>query len=293
MQYNSLQELQRYLQSFSDPNERRIAEAALFLPAAALPQRKHIVVLLHGMNTNAEWQEALAEAIRNSSHIEPTVVGYGNFHPVKFWVPYVFRRGRIKKVLTDLRGIRKRNPDAEISIVAHSFGTYIVSKILKACSDVKFHRILLCGAIVDTDYDWSNVSGQFKEPVINDIGRRDPWPSVAKSWCWGFGNSGCVGFQNSLVRDRHFTYGHSGFLNAAHMQKYWMPYLLDGRVVPSRYSTKRQAMGLKERFLRGFDWGSLALLCCAVWAFQRWAFPWWYSAMARGYSIVDAWWHAI
>jgi hypothetical protein len=279
MQYNSLQELQRYLRSFSDPNERRIAEAALFLPAAARPQRKHVVILLHGMNTNAEWQEALADAIRNSSHIEPLVVGYGNFHPVKFWIPYFFRRGRIKKVLTDLRGIQKRNPDADISIVAHSFGTYIVSKILAARCEIKFHRILLCGAIVDTDYDWAAVSDQFKEPVINDIGRRDTWPSLAKSWCWGFGNSGVIGFQNSLVRDRHFTYEHSGFLNVAHMQKYWMPYLLDGRVVPSRYSSKRKAMGWRERAARGFSWAYAGLFLGLSWILWHWVLPWFYSLL--------------
>jgi pimeloyl-ACP methyl ester carboxylesterase len=260
MQFESLQELQRHLESFSDPGERRIAEAAMFLASANIPQQKHIVVLLHGMNTNAEWQEALAEAMRNSSHIEPCVVGYGNFHPVKFWVPYLFRRGRIDKVLTDLRGIRKRNPDADISIVAHSFGTYILAKVLTSYSEIKFHRILLCGSIVASDFDWSAVADRFRDPVINDIGRRDIWPSMAKSWSWDFGNSGCIGFQNSLVRDRHFTYGHSGFLNVAHMQKFWMPYLLDGRVVPSRYSSKRRQMGWKEKSLRAFSWKYLFAL---------------------------------
>lgn len=270
MNFNSLQELQLHLQSFSDPDERRIAETAAFLKSASMPQRKHIVVLLHGMNTNAEWQEALAEPIRNSTHIEPLVVGYGNFHPVKFAVPFIFRRGRIKKVVTDLRGIRNRNKEADISIVAHSFGTFILSKILAANIDVKFHRILLCAAIVDTDYDWAAVSDQFKEPVINDIGRRDIWPSMAKSWSWGFGNSGCIGFQNSLVRDRHFTYGHSGFLNVKHMRKFWLPYLLDGKVVPSRYTRVRKTMGWGEKALRSFSWSSLVLILVVYLAVSYW-----------------------
>lgn len=287
MHFNSLHELQLHLQSFSDPDERRIAEASLFLTSAAAPQKKHIVVLLHGMNTNAEWQEALAEPIRNSTHIEPLVVGYGNFHPVKFWIPYFFRRGRINKVLTDLKGIRKRNPDADISIVAHSFGTYVLSKILAACADVRFHRILLCGAIIDTDYDWSAVSNQFKEPVINDIGRKDIWPSMAKSWSWGFGNSGCIGFQNSLVRDRHFTYGHSGFLNVKHMKKYWLPYLLDGKVVPSRYSRVRKPMGIFERAFRSFSWMSLVTLVGAMWALIHW------DVAPKCYDLFLAWCNSI
>jgi len=265
MDFNNLQEAQQYLQTFTDPAEREIAEANLFRgPTVPTPVRKHIVVLLHGMNTNAEWQEALAESMRNSPELEPTVVGYGNFHPVKFWLPYVYRRGRIKKVLTDLRGIRTRYPNADISIVAHSFGTYIVAKILAAYSDVKLYRVLLCGAIVDTDFDWNAVSSQLKDPVINDIGRRDIWPSMAKSWSWGYGNSGVIGFQNSLVRDRHFDYEHSDFLNVAHMRQYWLPFLVDGKVVSSSFSSLRSVMSTREKILRAFCWKYLIMLGCAV-----------------------------
>jgi pimeloyl-ACP methyl ester carboxylesterase len=288
MEFKNLQEAQQHLQTFSDPGERAVAEANLFrgasVPATA---KKHIVVLLHGMNTNAEWQEAIAESMRNSPELEPTVVGYGNFNPLKFFVPYIFRRGRIKKVLTDLRGIRARNPDADISIVAHSFGTYIVAKILAANSDVKLHRILLCGAIVDTDYDWSAVSERFSEPVVNDIGRRDIYPSLAKSWSWGLGNSGCIGFQNSLVRDRHFMYGHSGFLNVRHMHKFWLPYLIDGKVVSSRYSRLRKTMGLKERALRALSWRYIALFGAGGWALVHWdVVPWCYAVVMNLFRSI-------
>lgn len=265
MHFTSLQELQAHLQSFTDPAELAIAESAPFLAASQDPQRKHIVVLLHGMNTNAEWQEALAESMRNCPELEPAVVGYGNFHPVKFWLPSVYRRGRIKKVLTDLRGIRARNQSADISIVAHSFGTYIVAKILSSNCDVKLHRVLLCGAIVETDFDWSAVSAQFIEPVINDTGRRDIWPSLAKSWSWGFGDSGVIGFKNSLVRDRHFTYEHSGFLNIRHMRRYWLPFLIDGKVVPSRFTSLRKAMCMREKLVRAMSWKYVIALV-GMWA---------------------------
>lgn len=272
-QFGSLDELQRHLRSFENLDERRIAEAAQFLDAAQLPLRHHIVVLLHGMNTNAEWQEALAESIRNSTNIDPRVVGYGNFHPLKFLIPYVFRRGRILKVIADLRGLRASNPEADISIVAHSFGTFIVSKILSSDRTIRFHRILLCGAIVDSDYDWSAAMNQFKEPVINDVGRRDFYPSMAKAWSWGFGDSGTTGFQNSLVRDRYFTYGHSGFLNVRHMSRYWLPFLLDGRVVSSRYSALRKPMRWPEKLRRSFSWKYLLMIAGVVWACARWDIP--------------------
>ncbi len=271
MDFKSLQDAQRHLQSFSNPVERMVAEMGLFLGALATPApRKHIVVLLHGMNTNAEWQEALAEPLRNEANIEPVVVGYGNLHPVKFFIPLLFRIGRIKKVRTDLLGIRKRLPEADISVVAHSFGTYILTNILATEPGLKLHRILLCGAIVDTDYDWSAVEQRICAPVINDIGRWDYYPSLAKSWSWGFGDSGCIGFQNSLVRDRYFEYGHSDFLNVKHMQKYWLPYLLDGRVVSSPYSVIRDVMGFKERAIRAYSWLYLILTLMSGWVLCRW-----------------------
>lgn len=261
----SLQELQRQLESFKDPKERAIAEDAFFNARAfSEPSSKQIVVLLHGMNTNAEWQEALAEPIRNETNIEPLVVGYGNFHPVKFWIPLIFRRGRIERVKRDLLGIRKRNPDAQISIVAHSFGTYVLANILRQTPELKFHRVILCGAIVSSDYDWSSVAERVSIPVVNDIGRFDIWPSMAKSWSWGYGDSGCVGFKHSVVRDRHFEYRHSDFMSVQHMRDYWLPYLVDGRVVSSPYTLRRTSMGLREQMLRGASWRHIIFLSAVL-----------------------------
>jgi len=54
------------------------------------------------------------------------------------------------------------------------------------------------------------------------------------------------------------------------MRKYWLPYLLDGRVVSSRYSSLRKAMGWKERLLRAFSWKYLAMVGSAGWAILHW-----------------------
>lgn len=236
----------------------------------APPAAKQVVILLHGMNTNAEWQEALAEPIRNETDIEPLVVGYGNFHLVKFFIPWIFRVGRINRVKADLLGIKKRYPGAKISIVAHSFGTYVLANILRSTPELKFHRVIQCGAIVSTDYDWSSVAERVSVPVINDVGRFDIWPSMAKSWSWGYGDSGCVGFKHSAVRDRHFEYGHSDFMTLDHMRNFWLPYLVDGRVVSSLYSLSRAPMKIGERFLRGMSWKYILLLIALGGGLRAW-----------------------
>lgn len=264
--FSSLQKLRQHIGEFRDPIEREMAEALLFQGArsAAAETKKHILVLLHGMNTYAEWQEVLAEPIRNETNIEPAVVGYGNFHPVKFFMPGRYRQKRIDVVLRDLTGLRASNPNADISIVAHSFGSYIFSKIIEKSAEIKFHRVILCGSVVETDYNWAAVSRRMTAPVVNDIGRWDYWPSLAKSWSWGYGDSGSLGFKNSFVRDRYYDFGHSDFLNVEHMKNYWLPYLIDGRVVSSPYTNERPKIQGIERVVRDFSWFYLLLIAFFV-----------------------------
>ena len=257
----TLRELQLQISSFDDPKERAIAEDAFFNSyASSIAPKKQIVVLLHGMNTNAEWQEALAEPIRNETSLEPLVVGYGNFHPVKFFIPLIYRIGRIQRVRRDLLGIQERNPGTQISIVAHSFGTYVLTNILRTTPELKFHRVILCGSIVCTDYDWTAVANRISIPVVNDIGRHDIWPSMAKSWSWGYGDSGAVGFKHSVVRDRHFEYHHSEFMTVDHMRSYWLPYLIDGRIAPSSFTSQRTPMKFVERTIRSASWRHVIII---------------------------------
>jgi hypothetical protein len=277
---SSLTEFKAYLTTLTDARERAIAEASFILGGRAQLEHEHVVVLVHGINTDAEWQEALADQIRTECGLVTYVIGYGNYKPRHFLWPYWdMRRGPIDRVIAQLRVICAEKPGARISVIAHSFGTYIMSKILLDCADLSFHRIQLCGAVVDTQFKWESVRSKFTQ-LVNDVGTRDLWPILAKQSTWGYGDGGSFGFKNSVCRDRHFDYAHSDFMTPEHFSNFWKPYIVDGEIIASLWTKQRRAPGLKVKLLRMLPinyllWWvlvpaiTLLSVTCAYWALKR------------------------
>ena len=200
-----------------------------------------IVVLIHGIRTHAAWQEMVAKVLRER---KATVIPirYGYFDVFRFLCPVLTRRGPIARVLRELRDIHSDNPSSNICVIAHSFGTYAVAKILADNTDVRLSRLVLCGSIVPTSYRWDRVKAQVSAEVINDCGTDDIWPVLATTATYGYGASGTVGFGTNRVRDRFHKYGHSGFFQREFVERFWVPYLLSGKVVDSEWETNRPSL---------------------------------------------------
>lgn len=235
--------LQAALAGIPDPEERELFETAFMLGLSAGQGAKpsDIVLLIHGIRTHATWQDRLAHQIAEESDLKVIPIGYGYLDVMRFICPFVTRQGPINRVLRELRTVRTLNPLAKISVVAHSFGTYIISEILAEETDVKIHRLQLCGSIIKTGYRWDKVISRVSGAVVNDSGTRDVWPVFANSVSWGYGPSGTFGFKTAVVTDRYYDCGHSDFFDNDHMREYWLPLLVDGRVVPSAWSNTRPA----------------------------------------------------
>jgi pimeloyl-ACP methyl ester carboxylesterase len=139
---------------------------------------------------------------------------YGRFNLVEFLLPLAFFRKRsIEQVWRQIRIVRQNNPDADISVIAHSFGTYVVAQLLKENFDIKFHRIIFCGSVVPYDFPFEQIQDRFRPPIVNEVGTRDIWPAMAESITLGYGSAGTYGFRRPLVRDRwHNGAGHNFFL---------------------------------------------------------------------------------
>ena len=151
-----------------------------------------IVVLVHGIRTHAAWQEMVAKVLRErKANVIP--IRYGYFDVFRFLCPVLTRRGPIARVLRELRDIHSDNPSSNICVIAHSFGTYAVAKILADNTDVRLSRLILCGSIVPTSYRWDRVKAQVSAEVINDCGTDDIWPVLATTATYGYGASGTVG----------------------------------------------------------------------------------------------------
>jgi hypothetical protein len=196
-----------------------------------------VVLLVHGIRDQGEWQSTLKNMLEVPGKIEVIPIKYGYFDPLKFWFPFWTRtwtrRRPIGRVYTQiqvaLQVAREKNPNAKLSIIAHSFGTYIIGQILKRGFDLHIHRLILCGSILPQDFPWQDYEGRFdRDKVINECGKSDIWPVLAQSLSRGYGASGTHGFGAMLVKDRVHAGGHGQYFKAEFVVKYWDPFIRRG-----------------------------------------------------------------
>jgi pimeloyl-ACP methyl ester carboxylesterase len=194
-----------------------------------------VLILIHGIRTPAVWQsnlEAICEGEVPNLSVIP--VKYGYIDVIRFCLPG-FRKGPIEKTKKQIRLARDQSRNGSISVIAHSFGTYIISEILKAESDIKVRRLITCGSIVCPEFDWDMLPGNLKEKVVNDVGCKDVLPVLAKAATVGYGPSGFYGFGAARVKDRFHDLSHSGFFSDEFMSEFWLPILKENKVVSSKH----------------------------------------------------------
>nr|WP_129545773.1 hypothetical protein [Methylorubrum zatmanii] len=191
-----------------------------------------VVVLVHGIRDFALWQDSIRSALEESNFIVEST-NYGRLNIVQFLVPVAFfRRLAIKKIWRQIRIIKQNYPYAAISIIAHSFGTFVVSQLIKQNFDIKFKRVIFCGSVVAYDFEFENIQGRYLAPILNEVGTRDVWPAIAESVTFGYGSAGTYGFRRPLVRDRWHNGAHHGyFLDRKFCSEFWIPFLKNGTVV--------------------------------------------------------------
>jgi hypothetical protein len=192
----------------------------------------HLVILVHGIRTHAHWMAEVKPALEQAGFsVAPT--SYGVLPLSRFLSPFATLRTRaVTRVAKDVEtaiSIRKRQTGAEpkqVSVIAHSFGTFVIGRILTDYKKFKWCRIIFCGSVIRDDFPFDEVLDQFSAPLVNEIGTRDYWPAIAESLGWGYGSVGSNGFNRPPVETRwHQGYGHSDFLTAAFCKDFWIPFL--------------------------------------------------------------------
>ena len=178
--------------------------------------------------------------------IEVILIRYGYFDAFRFWFPFWTRNKPIERVYEQIRvalqKYRRSHPDAKLSIIAHSFGTYIIGEILKRGFDLQIDRLLLCGSVLPQGFLWHQYQGRFDDDkVVNECGKADIWPVLAQSASWGYGASGTHGFGAVLVKDRFHAGGHGQYFKPEFVEKYWEPFIRRGVYQGTEFETKMPA----------------------------------------------------
>jgi GTPase SAR1 family protein/pimeloyl-ACP methyl ester carboxylesterase len=230
-------------------------------PTSPKTSIQEVVLLIHGIRDFAEWQDMVATVLSEIQNIEVCPLKYGRFDAFRFWFPLWTREAPVKNLLWRVRAAIKQYSPAKLSVVAHSFGTYAIGKILRENPDIRLHRLILCGAILPSNFHWDQIQHNVEPPIINDCGIKDIWPVLAHSTTFGYGPSGRFGFGTPGVRDRYHDFGHGGFFQEKFVSDFWLPWFRSGTFVKSKAPPPS---GAHWHLLTIFQIKWLAFLLCVL-----------------------------
>ena len=250
----------------------------------------HVVLLVHGIRDEGEWQQVAEELINKIEGMEAVRVNFGFYDAVSFLSLQGNSANPYQVLVQTYKDAHSRYKDAKISVIAHSFGTELVGRLIQENPQTHFHRIILCGSVLKRDFKWNDFRDRFgvgvpenETAVLNECGDRDIWPVVAKSASPGrYGDVGRFGFQNNLfAKSRWFNGGHSLFFARGHMQENWLPFLTRGLLPEDE--ARQPAPLIYERFAATFavGWIWFGLVALMMLARQFW----WLFALLIGYAI--------
>lgn len=203
-------------------------------PSSARSNAKHLVILMHGINTRALWTYQVKPALEEAG-FTVAATSYGRYSVVRFLLPFgLYRRAAKRRVLDLVRTAIAANDPEKVSVISHSFGTYLMARILAEDPDITWNRIIFCGSVVRETFPLEHYRGRFEKPILNEVGTRDFWPAVAESAGWGYGSIGSHGLNHPLADTRwHEGFTHSDFLTKDFATKFWAPFLENGKIVPA------------------------------------------------------------
>lgn len=214
---------------------------------------RRIVISIHGIRTHGEWQKTELTKVLNLHNFVHIPLDYGFFRATRL----LGRKSRRKQIdwFRDEYTNHSRYSEGPPSIIAHSFGTYLVARAMEIYEEIKFDRIILCGSIVNQEYDWSARfnNGQCTA-VLNDYGQVDAVASKAKYVMEDAGDSGVKGFKNpdnipNVVQRTHPEWRHSDFFYQLNYEKNWIPFL-EGSDPQKLTSADRPSKRRKNRHFR-------------------------------------------
>jgi hypothetical protein len=215
-----------------DEGSRETDSAVAVNPAMGSATRRDplVVITLHGIKTRGVWQKELIPILHDAGY-KTVPLDYGNFLALQLIIPSQ-RQKKIDWFRDKYDQVCDRERVARPSVIAHSFGTYLVARAMQKYSPVKFDRVIFCGAIVQKEYPWNNLfSNDQIRAVLNDFGRMDFWAGIV-TWCVAdAGASGREGFSEladgKVSQIEHPEFHHGDYFFIGNYKDSWIPFLIE------------------------------------------------------------------
>lgn len=204
--------------NFVEADAKAIPEQ-YFRLAAVISRDIRWMVVIHGMNSRAPWQETFSWEIANQlKYSAPVLIYKYGWATVEVLLAPVHRRMARKlgeRFRTAIEAARSMGRPDRPDVVAHSFGTRLFSLVLEdpGFADLKFGRVITAGSIIRPNFDWDrHLAEKRVEAVMNHVAAKDGSVPFAQ-WCIpGSGPGGKVGYTSrEVINVRNDAFGHSSF----------------------------------------------------------------------------------
>ncbi|OYY94801.1 MAG: hypothetical protein B7Y41_04310 [Hydrogenophilales bacterium 28-61-23] len=145
----------------------------------SLALKPKVVVTIHGIQTQGTWQKQITPYLAKYGLV-PYHIDFGWFSVLKFLIPFT-RERQVELIRDELRDLVDRSGTSRISMIAHSFGTFLAMEALtRENGNFTYDRLVLTGSIVPRDFDWKNAfDHRWVTAVRNERATRDWVVSLA------------------------------------------------------------------------------------------------------------------
>jgi CheY-like chemotaxis protein len=198
-------------------------------------EEKKLVITVHGIMSFGKWQNDFKKAYEEKfpNGYAPVNYKYHYFPILGFLIPKA-RRKEEEEFHNFVSRVTQRYPEATIDIIAHSFGTHLVHKVLTRMDYLlqpKVSKVIFCGSVLKDSTNIELFIEKLKiDKLLNECGIND-WPLIMSNlFAVGLGKGGRSGFKSvdsSIIINRYHKGGHSLFFNENHYDE-WIRFLENG-----------------------------------------------------------------
>jgi hypothetical protein len=216
---------------------------ALELVKPLLNRNKQIIFVIHGIKDEGAWQDMIARTLATDRCIVQSLCFddlYGLGFAFGWQVNSIVRRVE-KNIRHAIHQETNGFNHVSLSAIGHSFGTYVLLKVLEDNPEISIGKLVLCGSVINRNYRFDKLKN-LPSLVINECGARDIWPVVAEGISIKeYGAAGTWGLRGvPVITDRFHDLGHSGFLKESFANEFWKPFFHNGQVKRSPHDSMRR-----------------------------------------------------
>jgi hypothetical protein len=210
------------------------------------------VILVHGLTLWRDpWRQWLAECAAGIHAAGGVPICFRYARPAA-WAGFLHPSGRsaaelVRRFVATYDGVCAQY--GRPSVIAHSFGAYLVTRALSDFESLRLHAVIAFGSIVSETFDWATVveRGQLRPARIrNEVGAHTAAVRSAaalRHFGYPYGASGVTGFWPERLNARlNVRYsgprpGDAGFTR--YCLEVWAPFLGLPRPIPGHARRRR------------------------------------------------------